>query len=91
MCIRDSTGSACVAWDGPLTIDETPVSCNKNTYNINSSPFVSGQYNSSGTISGGDLIYPIVLDIFKTGFTVNIFIQESQCSAYKLSLIHILI
>ena len=81
--VNGCTGSACVAWDGPLTIDETPVSCNKNTYNINSSPFISGQYNSSGTISGGDLIYPIVLDIFKTGFTVNIFIQESQCSAYK--------
>jgi len=81
--INGCSGSACINWSGPLTIDDTPASCNKNTYNIISSPFSNGQYNSSGTIAGGALTFPIVLDIFKTGFNVNISIQEMQCSAFK--------
>jgi len=81
--LNGCTGSACTNWSGPLTLDDTPDSCNKNTYNINSSPFSIGQYYSSGTITGGQLTYPIVLDIFKSGFNTNISIQEMQCATFK--------
>jgi len=81
--INGCTGTACRNWDGPLMIESNPTGCNKNVFNINSSPFQSGQIYGSGTNINLQLTFPLMIDIFKTGFNFNIVIKDQQCSSSK--------
>ncbi len=74
------TGSACNVWSGPKFIESSPTSCDKNTYNIPSSPFSQGYYYANGTTIQGQLTFPISVNVFQTGFTFGINAFESNCS-----------
>ena len=73
------TLEACQKWVGTMTIDKTPSSCNKNSYSIGSSPFIYGRINSTGVNFGDTLVYPIKVDVFKTGFKFSISIWDNTC------------
>ncbi|MBC7883889.1 MAG: hypothetical protein H7X99_00335 [Saprospiraceae bacterium] len=73
------TGTGCISYTGPLSIDATPVSCNANNYNFTSTPFIQGSFSGSGTNVGGNVTYPIVIDIFKSLFNFKINIYGNQC------------
>ncbi len=63
----------------PLTLNPTPISCSKNTYSFDSSPFSTGNF---FPISGqpGRITYPFVANIFDTGFKFSFFISNDNCS-----------
>lgn len=72
-------GEFCVEYYGPLFIDNTPISCNFNTFQFNSSQFSYGYgYSLQKQIP---LTYPIQMNVFDFGsFKFDLLISTGQCS-----------
>lgn len=65
-----------------IILDNFIVNCNKNTFDIFSSPFISGMIikDLGGTIPVNSLFG---LSVFQTGFNFSVVINSGQCSEYK--------
>lgn len=82
LTVTDKNGcssSACEIIDLSIpTVDDKPTSCDKNKYQLNSTPFEYGQYSGSNNIFG-QFKYPAVLDFFSTGFNYTVTLIVSNC------------
>lgn len=73
------TSSSCEIIDLSIpTVDDKPSSCDKNMYQLNSTPFNYGQYNGDNNIFG-QFKYPAVLDFFSTGFNYTVTLIVNNC------------
>jgi hypothetical protein len=73
------TSSVCEIIDLSIPdIDDKPTSCDKNKYQLNSTPFDYGQYSGSNNIFG-QFKYPAVLDFFSTGFNYTVTLVVGNC------------
>lgn len=77
--INGCTNSGYVEFAGPLFVASTSSSCNKNMYDISSSPFISGNYSVPGTNIFGTLNFPIQANIFETTFRFTVLLGGAQC------------
>jgi hypothetical protein len=80
--VTDANGcsnSGCIDFAGPLSVESTSSSCEKNKYDIASTPFTSGNYYVPGTNIFGQLSFPIQVNIFETTFRFTVLLGGNQC------------